>query len=117
LGFQGDRVREGLQPGDLPLGEGASGAQPARAGVAPELPQLLPTASEGEMASAVGVNDFSGGDDVDVRVSEEKIAESLEGHHETRLAGGAVGGEAKLGDEGAMGGVVEVAEQRAVAAE
>ena len=106
-----------LQLGDLPVGERASGAQPVEERVAPELPQLLPTAREGEMESAVGVEDSGGGDDVDVRVPEEKIAESLESHHETRLAGGAVGAEAKPGGEGAMGGVVEVAEQRAVAEE
>ena len=106
-----------MQLGNLPLGDGASGAQPVQEGVASELPQLLPTASEGEMESAVGVKYSSGGDDVDVRVSEEKHAESLEGHYETRLAGGAVGAEAKLGDEGAMGGVVEVAGQRAAAEE
>lgn len=106
-----------LQLGDLPLGEGASGAQPVEERVAPELPQLLPTAREGEMEPAVGVEDFGGGDDVDVRVPEEKIAESLESHDEAGLADGAVGAEADPGVDGAMGGVVEVAEQRAVAEE
>ena len=67
------------------------------------------------MEPAVGVEDSGGGDDVDVRVSEEKIAESLESHHEPGLAAGAVGAEAKPGGDGEMGGVAEVVEQRAVA--
>ena len=54
---------------------------------------------------------------MDVRVPEEKIAESLESHDEAGLADGAVGAEADPGVDGAMGGVVEVAEQRAVAEE
>ena len=95
-----------LQLGDLPVGEGAGGAQPVEEGVAPELPQLLPTARECQMEYAVGVEDSSGGDDVDVRVPEEKSAESLESHDKPGLAGGTVGAEAKPGGDGEMGGVV-----------
>lgn len=103
-----------LQFGDLPVGEGTGGAQPVEEGVAPELPQLLPAAREGQMEPAVGVEDSGGGDDVDVRVPEEKIAESLESHDKPGLAGGTVGAEAKPGGDGEMSGVVEVIEQRAV---
>ena len=71
----------------------------------PEFPQLLPTVREDQMEHAVGVEDPSVGDAVEVRASEEKSAESLESHDEARLAGGAVGAaEAEPGGEGEMGG-------------
>jgi hypothetical protein len=52
------------------------------------------------MEYTVGVEDSGGGDDVDVRVPEEEIAESLESHHTTGLASGAVDAEAKPGGDG-----------------
>ena len=104
----------GLETGDVPVGQGACGSQPAEEGVTPEFPQLLPSARECQMEYAVGVEDPGGGDDMYVWVPEEKIAERLHGDDEARLAGRAVGAEAEPGGDGELGGVVKVVEQRAV---
>jgi hypothetical protein len=66
---------------------------------------------------AVGGEDPGGGDDVDVGVPEEKVAEGLDGDDEAGLAVGLAGAQAEPGGEGGVRGEIEMAEASAVVAE
>ena len=69
------------------------------------------------MEGAVGGEDPGGGDDVDVGVPEEKVAEGLDGDDEAGLAVGLAGAQAEPGGEGGVRGEIEMAEASAVVAE
>ena len=77
----------------------------------------MPTAGGGEVEGAVGGEDPGGGDDVDVGVPEEKVAEGLDGDDEAGLAVGLAGAQAEPGGEGGVRGEIEMAEASAVVAE
>ncbi len=80
-----------LEFGDLPVGEDAGVAQATQHGEAPEFREFLPAAGRGEMKVTVGGEDASRGEDVDVRVPEEEVPKSLDGHEVARLAVGLPG--------------------------
>ena len=59
-----------LQLGDLPVGEGAGGAQAAQDGVSPEFGEFLPATRWGEVKVAVVREHTRGGQHVHVGVPE-----------------------------------------------
>jgi hypothetical protein len=99
---------------DLPVGQGGGGAEPAQEGVAPEFLQFPPTAGGRELEGTGGIEYAGGGDDMHVRVPEEKIADGLHGDDEAGLAGEAGGALAEPDGEGGLSGAVEFVEQSAV---